>query len=92
MNSDRIEGAVDKTVGKVQEAAGEVLSDSGMRAEGVARQVSGAAQNLYGQASDQIKGAACEVADCVQRNPLSAVLIAGAVGFLMGWACRSDRD
>lgn len=92
MNSDRMEGALDKAVGKVQEMAGDVLDDPHMRVEGTARQVTGAAQNLYGQASDQIRDVACEVADCVQRNPLSAVLIAGAVGFLLGWGCRGDKD
>ncbi len=89
MNTDRIEGTVDKAVGKVQEAAGNVLDDEGMRAEGVARQVSGAAQDLYGQACDQVKGVACQVAHKVEQNPMAALLVAGLAGYVLGLLSRS---
>lgn len=89
MNTDRIEGTVDKTVGKVQEAAGRVLDNDEMRAEGMARKASGAAQDLYGQACDQIKGVACDVAQKVEQNPLAALAVAGVVGYLLGLASRS---
>lgn len=89
MNTDRIEGSVDKTVGKAQEAAGRVLDNDEMRAEGMARQASGAVQDLYGQACDQIKGVACDVAKKVEQNPLAALAVAGVVGYLLGLASRS---
>ena len=32
-------------------------------------------QNMYGEAVDQLKGAACEVSKAVERNPFGALLI-----------------
>jgi len=89
MNSDRIEGTLDKTVGKIQDTAGKVLGDDDMRAEGIARQVSGTAKDIYGQACDQVKDVACEVAHKVEQNPLGALLVAGLVGYALGLLSRS---
>lgn len=89
MNTDRIEGTVEKAAGKVQEAAGSVMNDEGMRAEGLARQASGAAQDLYGQACDQVKGIACDVAHKVEQNPLGALAVAALAGYVLGLLSRS---
>ncbi|GAA5233431.1 CsbD family protein [Verticiella sediminum] len=88
MNSDQFEGKADRVVGRAQEAAGVLTGNDRMRGEGAARQLSGAAQDLYGQACDQLKGVAAEVADRVERNPIGALLAAGFVGYVLGVLSR----
>lgn len=61
------------------------------RIEGAVEKAAGEARYRYGQANDQIKSLACETVQCVQRNPLTSLAIVGAVGFLIGAACRAAR-
>lgn len=91
MNTDQIEGKVRKVAGKVEEKVGELVGDTGARAEGIANQVAGAAQDAYGQARDQVQDMACGVSRKVEENPMVAVLLAGAVGYLLGMLSR-PRD
>lgn len=88
MNGDRVEGTVNKAVGRVQEAAGVLTGDAENRGEGVARQVSGAAQDLYGQACDQLKEVTGDLASRVERNPIGALAVAGLVGYVLGVLSR----
>lgn len=91
MNTDQIEGKVKKVAGKVEEKVGEIMGDAGSRAEGVANQVAGAAQDAYGQAREHVQDMACGVSRKVEENPMAAVLLAGAVGYLLGMLSR-PRD
>ncbi|SUI34143.1 CsbD-like [Serratia grimesii] len=50
MNSDKINGVMDKVVGKAQEAAGDMTGDEQLQAEGTARYVAGTVQEKYGDA------------------------------------------
>jgi uncharacterized protein YjbJ (UPF0337 family) len=126
MDPDRIKGAAQDIGGKVQEAAGKAFGDQGTQAEGIVRQVAGNAQNLYGQAKDNLSNVASSaqdlygqarqnvssaadtvqdyanqayrqasphaergtalVRDRVGENPLTAVLLAGAIGYLLALA------
>lgn len=64
--------------------AGEALA----QVEGAASQATAAAEHAYGQARDQVHGAATTVAHSVERQPLLALLVVGLVcgslGFLLG--------
>ena len=51
------------------------------RRSGLAREAEGTLQNLYGQAKDAYENSA--VAKQVEDNPLSALLVAGGIGFAL---------
>ena len=106
MNSDRIEGTVRDAGGKLERAVGDITGDAGTQAQGVVRQFTGKAQDLYGQVKDSLPDVADSAADYagtaydrgdqyarrgvglarreIEQYPLSAVLLAGAVGYLVG--------
>ncbi len=90
MATNRASARATKVAGKVQETAGDVLDDDDLRADGQALQIDAALQELAGQACDQVKSAACDVARSIQRNPLTAVATAGMVGVLVGLLMRRD--
>ena len=77
MSENRAGGTTRNAAGKVEEAAGAFTGDARTEARGRARQMTGQAQNLYGQAVD-------EVEEFARGQPLGALLIAVGVGFLLG--------
>jgi uncharacterized protein YjbJ (UPF0337 family) len=109
MDKDRIVGSAKDFAGQAEGAVGDMLGDGETQASGRVREATGKAQNLYGQAKDQIRDAARNVSDTaadyardayansgdtlrdsteavarkVQDNPLSALLIAGGIGFAL---------
>ncbi|RYF59320.1 MAG: CsbD family protein [Comamonadaceae bacterium] len=85
---NRVEGTVKNLAGKAEQAYGEATGDTSTEARGHARQAEGGLQNLYGEAIDQIKGAGCEVTKAVERNPLGALLVAGAIGYIFAAITR----
>lgn len=54
------------------------------RVEGAFQKLAGQAQDAYGKAADQAQDIAASVSRRVERRPLAAVLIAGAVGYVLG--------
>jgi uncharacterized protein YjbJ (UPF0337 family) len=74
---EKTEGTVQKMAGKAQDAIGGMVGDTGTQLEGKARQLAGQAQQSYGEALDQIR-------DVARSNPVAAVAVAAAVGFLVG--------
>lgn len=74
---EKTEGTVQKMAGKAQDAIGGMVGDTGTQLEGKARQLAGQAQQSYGEALDQIR-------DVASSNPVAAVAVAAAVGFLVG--------
>jgi uncharacterized protein YjbJ (UPF0337 family) len=54
MDENRIEGAVQETVGKVEDAAGGLTGDAGLQADGKFDQVIGTLKRNYGAASDRV--------------------------------------
>ncbi|MFC3124860.1 CsbD family protein [Pseudoroseomonas globiformis] len=88
MNSDRVEGTVDDITGRAQEAYGDLAGDSDHKVRGMARQASGRVQHAYGEARDYAReyaGHAGErVARQVEQQPVTTMLIVGAVGFALG--------
>ncbi|MCK9510661.1 MAG: CsbD family protein [Pigmentiphaga sp.] len=90
MATSRMQSRANKVAGKIQETAGEILDDEELQAEGVGRQFDATLQEWCGQACDQVKSAACDLAKSVQRNPITAVATAGMVGFILGLLVRRD--
>lgn len=85
---NRVEGSVKNLAGKAEQAFGEATGDHSTEARGHARQAEGTAQNLYGEAIDQLKSAGCEVTKAVERNPVGALLVAGAIGYVLAAISR----
>ena len=77
MDKNELEGAMREVGGKAQEDLGVALGTPEDEVAGRIKQAAGRAQRAYGGAVD-------EVTDYVQHQPLTALLIAGAVGFLLG--------
>lgn len=85
---NRVEGTTKNLAGKVEEKLGAAMGSHDTEARGHARQAEGQAQNLYGEAVDQLKGACCEVSKAIERNPFGALLVAGAVGYILAAITR----
>jgi len=77
MNSDEFKGAARELGGRAQEGLGEVLGTPEDQVAGRVKQAAGQAQRVYGDAAD-------EIMEYVQDQPLTALLIAGGIGFLLG--------
>jgi uncharacterized protein YjbJ (UPF0337 family) len=71
--SDRFEGTARNLGGRVQEGIGNLTGDAKTQAEGMYNQAAGQAQEAVGQVSDLIK-----------EQPLTAVLIAAGIGYILG--------
>jgi uncharacterized protein YjbJ (UPF0337 family) len=84
MVQDQVEGTAQNVVGKVQDAVGALTGDAGTQVEGKARQALGSLQQTYGQTIDNVRSA-------VSDQPINGVLIAAAVGFLLGALWNRDR-
>jgi uncharacterized protein YjbJ (UPF0337 family) len=84
MVQDQVEGAAQQVVGKVQDAVGALTGDEATQAEGKARQAFGNLQQSYGQTVDNVRLA-------VASQPIQGVLIAAAVGFVLGALWNRDR-
>ena len=57
MDKDRVDGAAQKTGGKIKEAAGKLTGDSKLQAEGKADQVAGTVKNTVGGLKDSVREA-----------------------------------
>lgn len=77
MDENRIEGTVRNLAGRAEEALGAATGDHDTEARGAARRIAGQAQQTVGHAADEAR-------DYVKDQPLTALLIAGGVGFLLG--------
>lgn len=84
MNSDRIEGTARDVTGRVQEGFGKLTGDEQHQAEGLAKQVAGRAQDVYGEAKDYAQHAGERVVRVVEQQPVTSLLIVGAIGYVLG--------
>jgi uncharacterized protein YjbJ (UPF0337 family) len=84
MNSDRIQGAATEMKGKVLDAAGNVMGDAQTQARGKINEAAGQLQNRYGAAVDSAQDIAETITERVREQPLTAVLIAAGIGYLIG--------
>jgi uncharacterized protein YjbJ (UPF0337 family) len=103
MDENRFEGTANNIGGKVQKAAGDLTDDPKLKAEGMANQASGTAQKAYGQVKDavreyggdygsqlidQIEEAGDALAEQIDQRPITALLVAAGIGFLLALATK----
>jgi uncharacterized protein YjbJ (UPF0337 family) len=84
VDSDRIEGTINKVKGQVERAAGGFAGDAKTQAEGTFDEVSGRAQATLGKARDVARDGTDALRAYAEDRPLQAMLIAGAVGLVIG--------
>jgi uncharacterized protein YjbJ (UPF0337 family) len=77
MDENRVKGAGRRIVGRIESAAGVINGSAKTEARGRAREAVGEVQETYGAAIDAARGFATE-------QPITALLAAAGVGFLVG--------
>ncbi len=103
MDENRVEGMARTIGGKVEAAAGDLTGDKKLQLDGAADKVAGKAQRVYGNAKDKVRDVAGDygsglldtveeygdlLAEKVDQRPITAVLIAAGVGFLLAIATK----
>ena len=103
MDDNKFEGTARDLGGKAQEMAGKLTGDAKMQADGKVNQATGTAQKAFGQVKevvrdvggdygsqllDQIEDAGDALADQIDQRPITAILIAAGVGFLLALATK----
>lgn len=94
MDEDRISGTANDLKGQVKEGVGKLTGDTKLNVEGQADQLAGVAQRTVGKARDAVRDAADTVQDkattlgeylddTIHERPLTALLAAGAVGYVL---------
>jgi uncharacterized protein YjbJ (UPF0337 family) len=99
MAYDEIKGDVKEVTGKVQSKIGEATGDHEMQADGAVRDLTGQVQSLYGDlksSASDIADSLTDMAskrlgpdnakklqDVVQKNPIVALALAAAAGFVL---------
>ncbi|HEY1890367.1 MAG TPA: CsbD family protein [Steroidobacteraceae bacterium] len=84
MSQNRVEGAFRNATGKIKDAVGGLAGDARAQAEDKLRQAAGKVQSAYAEAADQASDVAADVGRRAKRQPLTALLIAGVVGYTLG--------
>lgn len=90
MNEHRMMGAVGSMAGRVEGAAGALTDDPAVEIKGKVRERVGKLQGAYGDAVDAVNDAGSTVTRAIQANPITAVLIAGTMGCVLGWALSRE--
>ena len=103
MDENQFEGTARKVGGKIEHAAGELTDDPKLKVDGMADKATGAAQKAFGdvkeavrsyggdygaQLLDQIEEAGDALAEQIDERPITALLIAAGVGFLLALATK----
>jgi uncharacterized protein YjbJ (UPF0337 family) len=84
VDKNYVEGTVENAAGKVEEAVGYAAGSSGARVEGKVRQMAGKAQAAYGRAAEGISKTSTQMGDAAKHRPVAALVVAGAIGFMLG--------
>jgi uncharacterized protein YjbJ (UPF0337 family) len=90
MNEHHAKGAFSDVAGRVQSAAGAIADDPATELKGRARQAGAKLEGAYGDAVDAVSDAGQSVGRALQAKPMATILMAGAVGFILGWAMHRD--
>ena len=99
MDENEVEGAAKNLGGNVKSAFGNLTGDGETQASGAIDQVVGTAQKAYGKIKDQAGGAGSAfvdqldeasafLGDTVAERPLTSLLVAGAVGYVLAMLMR----
>ncbi len=84
MNQDQVEGGVREFGGRVKDAVGGFAGDAKTQAEGKYDKVAGRVQQRYGSAVDAASDGIGALSEQVRQQPVTALLIAGAIGWVIG--------
>jgi uncharacterized protein YjbJ (UPF0337 family) len=84
MNEDTIEGKARDFVGEAKETVGRMTGDRETEVEGKFDQARGKIQENYGAVRDGAAEVIDNAIDTVREYPVSSILIAAAVGWLIG--------
>ncbi len=57
MNSNQVNGKVDKVIGSIKRKAGELSGNTPLQVKGMAQQVKGKAESTLGKVQDRVRGA-----------------------------------
>ncbi|MFG1465307.1 CsbD family protein [Xanthobacter sp. DSM 24535] len=85
MDQNTVQGVANQAGGRIKEAAGALSGNASLKAEGMYDQVTGGAQRALGDTADKMREGRRMVEREVEHRPLPALLIAGAVGFVLGY-------
>lgn len=88
MNEHQVTGALNEVAGRVQSAAGALAGDPAGDLKGKTREARARLEGVYGDAVDAVSDAGRSVGRTIQANPPTAVLLAAAAGFFLGWSMR----
>ncbi len=91
VDENRIEGARKNMGGKLQDAVGGLVGGTGTQARGKANQVAGQAQNAFGSAMDTAEEWSGSLAETAKDRPLTALLVAVSVGFVLRMLTHTRR-
>lgn len=93
VNRYTAEGQMEEMAGHARQAFGSMTDDYDQELRGTAQRVAGQAKRAYGHARETVGDAAETVGRAVSDRPIPAVMIAAALGFILGMiAFRSDSD
>lgn len=92
VNQDRMEGTLRTAAGRTQEAYGVLTGDREQEARGARSQAAARLQQAYGQTRETLRDAADTLSRNISDRPMAAVLIAGAVGLLIGMLTTAGRS
>ena len=90
MTDDRVEGAVKKGAGKMQDAWGGLTGDGETQAKGKANEAAGSVQDIVGQAKSRAQDAYGDVESYAREQPVIALAVTLGVGFILGFVLRGD--
>ena len=103
MDENRFEGVAKDIGGNIKGAVGDMTGDSKLQAEGTIDQVVGTAQRAYGKVKDtvannagglgsavvdQLDETSAFLGDTVAERPLTSLLVAGAIGYVLATLMR----
>ena len=70
--------------------AGDLYNKARGKAQDMVNDVPGAASDALAASQQAIRSGGAQVAQRVTKQPLEALLLAGAIGYLIGWAVSRD--
>ncbi len=84
MSDSQIEGTAREFAGRVKDTVGGFVGDAKTEASGKIDTVAGQVQQKYGQAVNAASGGIETISGQVREQPIIALLVAGAIGWVIG--------
>ncbi len=88
MDQNSVQGAARETAGKVEETVGRMTGDAKMQAQGKIDEAAGNLQQTYGGLMQDLDAFGAKLRQRTREQPITAILAAAAVGYLIGRAGR----